>query len=180
MASPPVPHTWTAGTDNATSANLQTLTDAALWLLGSTTSTGTRKPLFRGRNAAGMTFATSGTPAAVTLEVEDVDYDNGHSTVTNTSRYTAQTAGWHLASGQISYPANATGQRVTYLAVNGTARAGTRIEVQASAANSTEIATPTDLVYLNVGDYLEVFGLQNSAGSLTATSAAMNVAWISN
>lgn len=181
MATIPVPHTFVAG-DDATSAVMQTLTDAILFLLGSATSGGSKKANFRGRGTVAQNLATSGTAAALLLDTEDVDYDNGHSTVTNTSRYTAQAAGWHDVSANVAFTATAAGgQRIAFIAVNGTERTQTRVEhAPAGTAVPTCIATHSDLVFLNVGDFVEVWGLQTSGGALTVANCALVVEWRSN
>lgn len=180
----PTPHTWTAG-DDATSVNLQTVTDAALYLLGSATSTGAKKPLCVLRQSVAQSLANNAF-TSITFDVEDVDYDNGHSTSSNTSRYTAQTAGWYLASGAVSFTGNATGGRLVQLAVNGSAVNGTEVGF-GTVPNSghLELVTAAKLVYLNVNDYLELQAWQTSgAGLNTFLSGAvfpmLNLEWRSN
>lgn len=183
MAAVPVPHTFVAG-DDATSAVMQTLTDAILYLLGSTTSSGSRRPFALLRQTVSQSLATSGTWTALTFDAEDVDYDNGHSTVTNTDRYTAGTTGWHHAPGGAGFGGNATGRRQARLAVNGTA-------LNASATNTTAnasaiiVATRTIPVFLNAGDILRVEALQDSGGALSTAAAveqqsSLHVEWRSN
>lgn len=182
----PVPHTWTAG-DNATSTALQTVTDTGLWNLGSATSGGSRKALAKLLNTLGtQTFASGVTAFAVLFDTETVDYANGHSTVTNTSRYTATDAGWHFVKGHIGTgaPAASTGQSSAYLAVNGTEVAGTRDQRDCNSGRGCS-HTVSDYVFLNVGDYVEVWFVQNSGSTLTAATSigfqcSMTVDWRSN
>lgn len=180
MATVPVPHTWSAG-DYATSTALQTLTDSLLWWMGSATSTGAHRPLLRVRNTVGFSLATSGTPAAIPLDTEDSDTDSWHSTVTNTSRFTAQTAGRLRLAGQAQFAANATGVRVVFLALNGAELVGTRTEVAAASGTlPTCIATVPDVIPMVVGDYVELWANQTSGGALAGSSALLVGEWVSN
>lgn len=108
----------------------------------------------------------------VTWDTEVRDNDATHSTVTNTSRVTAVTAGWYRVAATIGWAGNVTNQRLSRWGVNGTALAGT--EIAQAAIMATTWATPavtTDL-FLNVGDYLELFAWQNSGGSLNTNIGA--------
>lgn len=192
MGTAPAPHTWTAG-DSATSTVLQTLTDGILYALGSATSGGSRHGLCRMRQTVAQSLIASATWTAITYDTEDVDYDNGHSTVTSTSRYTAQTAGWHLVGGVLPWTGNATGGRFAALAVNGSGGASLTGVVNSSevgfatAPNSGNLilTIPTMLVYLNAADYVEMYGLQTSGGGLqplvsSAIEPMLSVSWQSN
>lgn len=144
----------------------------------------TTVPIFMGYNSAGQTF-TSGTGAAVALDAENVDSDNGHSNTVNNSRYTAQVAGWYAVSGVISYAANATNVRIAYIQKNGTTTPGADAELSAASAGVSCIATNTALVQLNVNDYVELWGFQNSGSPValaagTQTSTGMSVWWVAH
>lgn len=185
MGTVPTPHTWTAG-DDATSTYLQTLTDASLYVLGSATSGGSRKGLARLRQTVAQTLTTA-TFTAINFDTEDVDYDAAHSTVTNTSRYTAQTAGYYLVSGIAGFVGNATGARYTAIYVNGSPINGTEQGfTTVPNADTLQIPTPGTLVYLNAGDYVQLVAYQSSGGNLNTHVAAaafqpiMNVLWVSN
>lgn len=184
MGTVPTPHTWTAG-DDATSTILQTVTDADLYALGSATSGGSRKGLARLRQTVAQTLTTA-VGAAVLFDTEDVDYDAAHSTITNTSRYTAQTAGYYLVSGTCGFVGNATGIRRIWFTVNGTAVNGSEVGFGAVPnAGALEITAPATLVYLSVSDYLELYAYQSSGGNLNTEVSSpvfpmMSVLWVSN
>jgi len=123
---------------------------------------------------------------AATFDTEDVDTDvdgtGGHSTSSNTSRYTARYAGWYWVGGGPAFAANATGVRGTYWTNNGVALSAAQTLVSASSANETCIPARPRLVYLAAGDYLEMWVYQSSGGALNisiAGGATMNmaVAW---
>lgn len=125
---------------------------------------------------------TGGT--AITFDTEDIDRDGMHSTVTNTSRLTAQTAGYYSAYGLAAYASNATGSRAAILSINGTgvaARAAFTAAITGVAiGNGVGIST---MVYLNVGDYLELLARQDSGGALNtgvvSPQSALSVRWVS-
>src|SRR5687768_6467817 len=129
---------------------------------------------------------TSGTAAALTFTTEDVDSTGMHSTVSNTSRATAVYPGWYWTGGGACVAANATNARATQWAVNGTNLDGSDAQIQASASGVTCVPARSILVYLNVGDYLELKAFQNSGTSPLATGvtgsnqSSMDLHWCSN
>jgi len=142
------------------------------------------KPIAQLRQTAAQTL-TTGNNAAVTFDTEDIDRDNGHSTSTNPSRYTAQTAGWYFVTGAIAYTGNATGARVARFQVNGTSlNAGAYIT--AFTLNTQPLIAPvSNFTYLNVGDYVEIIANQTTGASLNTYVTApyqsfMSVIWVSS
>jgi hypothetical protein len=113
-----------------------------------------------------------------------VDTYGGHSVTTNTSRYTAQVAGWYNVSG-IAVAGSATvnnwGVR---LAVNGTAVLGTASNGPAYGGAVTAAAVTVCDVFLNVNDFVEVQVSQSSGGALntgasgTDYTSLMRVRWV--
>ena len=171
VASTPVP----AATVNA-QGNLAT------YLAGRTEAGGSRRPLARLLQTVAQPISNSSS-TAITFDTEGVDYDDGHSTITNTSRYTAQTQGWYLITFDLTWQANGTGSRTAFLRTNGSAQVqGSVAQVPGSSTGQTE-QVGSALVFLNVGDYVELMGLQNSGGGINTFSAtdnsAMFVLWVS-
>jgi hypothetical protein len=143
------------------------------------------------RQIVAQTFTTA-VAAAFTFTAFDVDQDYlggaGHSISVNTSRYTANYAGWYQASGAGSFANNTTGTRIMTTRVNGTVLSGSRLIIPAasSGANAMMVPVRTKHVYLNVGDYVEIWGLQDSGSNLNSDvsaaelQASMTVRWVSN
>lgn len=123
----------------------------------------------------------------VTFTSETVDRDNGHSVTTNTSRYTAQTAGYYLFNGQIQYASNVTGSRRALWQVNGTTPVGGGGFFTTSStlvAGTASVVAPPFLYYLAVGDYVELNAFQNSGAALNTVAAGgvfstMSAIWVS-
>lgn len=184
----PVPHTWVAGTDNATSANMQTLTDTGLYLLGSATSTGDKKTVARLYQTSATTSLADSTWTSIGFDAEAFDYAGEHSTTVNTSRLTAAKPGVCFASGQIAYTGNATGGRRARFAVNGVEVTASAVQLPASTTLLFTVVIPFMPIFLNAGDYLEIQGWQSSGAALStaisvansAGASAMNVLWVSN
>lgn len=186
MGTVPSPHAWIAG-DDATSTYLQTLTDGILFALGSATSGSSRRPRVQARQTVGQSIPNS-TITAVLFDIEDRDYETAgtHSTVTNTSRFTAATAGVYKFGGLLTYGTGTTGVRYGFWGLNGTAQPGT----QAGASGITcsgfyTVNLPDWEVFLNVGDYVEMLAQQSSGAalSLAATGqfqALVTCKWDSN
>jgi hypothetical protein len=123
----------------------------------------------------------NGAWAVLTFDSEITDPSNGHSTSTNTSRYTCQYAGWYRITGRAAFAANGTGSRGARIHKNGNYIQG--------AANLCGAGTLTGMVecshvlQLAVGDYIEVAGGQNSGVALSTIFAnegasMMYVEWI--
>ncbi len=131
---------------------------------------------------------TTGVAAALTFTVSDVDQDylggTGHSNSVNTSRYTANFPGWYQVSGQASYVANAVGRRAAIWVVNGTSVSSGQLIGPATAASDIEFGSRVKFVYLNVGDYVELFGFQESGGNLNTIVGTLgsgaSIRWVSN
>lgn len=178
MATIPTPWAPVAG-DDATAARLLTFSDALKFLLGSATSGGSKRPLCRATLTVAQTL-TTGVATALSLNAETVDYDNGHLTAGATTKYTANASGWHDVSAVVSFDANATGVRLAYLAVNGAAYSNRTELPNAGGTFITAIPIHTDLVYLNAGDYLEVYAQHTAGANLQVNAATLCVAWRSN
>jgi hypothetical protein len=141
-------------------------------------------PLLRCRQTTLQTL-TNATLTAITFTTEDVDSSGMHSNVTNTSRATAVYPGWYRHGGAVGFAANATGNRLVEIAVNGTSKDGTRTSSIGFATNAPCIGVRNDPVFLNVNDYAEIFGFQSSGGNLnTAVTAqeqsSFSMQWASN
>lgn len=143
-------------------------------------------PLAKLRNSVGQSIANN-TGVALTWDTEDVDSVGGHSTVTNTSRYTCQTGypGWYQVTACVCFTGNATGTaREIYLEVNGTAVSGSSAHTPPPSAQQIAVITSTP-VELAVGDFVEAWVLQDSGGALLTNPSAfprrqcfMTVEWI--
>lgn len=114
----------------------------------------------------------------LTAGTETFDNDTMHSTVTNTSRITIQTAGRYLVFPTVRFAAASGGARVVHLQVNG----GTPVPVGAFVADA---ALGTDVVISGskpftfaATDYVEVVAFQSTAGSLNVTLEDFTVIYI--
>lgn len=176
MATVPAPITWVTGS-TATAAQLNTnLRDVVNFFL-----TPTPYAILRQTSAQSVTDATF---TSITFGVEDIDRDGGHSTSSNTSRYTAQTSGWFHASGKVGWASNSAGRRLSQWAVNGNAVNGSRVDLPPTPGAAGGIPAAARPIYLNAGDYLELQGYQDSGGSLNTSNATdigsyMSVLWVS-
>jgi hypothetical protein len=175
----PATHTFTDGIATSTEANAY-VRDPINFLLA--------RPLAKVRQAT-LQSITTATFTSITMDAEDADTNVGgtaqHDLVTNNSRFTAVYPGWYQVSGGSGWAANATGRRGCRPAVNGVLINGSGTLVPTTAAGTCQVPARTDLVYLNVGDYVEMQGFQDSGGNLnTAVSgeqmSSMDVVWVSN
>jgi hypothetical protein len=117
---------------------------------------------------------------SLTMDSEVVDTFNGHSTSTNTSRYTCALAGWYNVVGRYPTSGTANTKRIASIAVNGTGVRNNEIDPSDASLSTVEV---TALVFLNVSDYVEVQVLQNTAGALNTNVASgyastMEVHWL--
>ena len=132
------------------------------------------------QNAAQSIPNSSSFTNVVLFQTESDDNWQGHSNVTNTSRYTAQVAGLYMINGQITYT-NTTNLLVRALAIqkNGSLQLGTECYNQSYSNNFCSVNTSA-LIRLGVGDYVELNTWQNSTAALNTVAAgtAMTVAYI--
>lgn len=142
------------------------------------------EPVFMGTQTSSQNVP-SGAWTAININTEQIDTYGGHDTVTNNSRYTAPIAGWYSVCGVTCWSANSTGTRASRIHVNGTVIQGSSQMYAPNPSNTTGVATPLRVVYLNVGDYVEVAGWNSSGlglpGLATGTapdlSSGLFVAW---
>lgn len=116
------------------------------------------------------------TDTALTADEENYDNDSMHSTATNTSRVTVQTAGRYLAAGTVEFASNSTGGRRFGFRVNGT----TSYSLVSGPTSSTAamVLSGSRTFILAAGDYLEVMASQSSGGNLDVTLLDFSVLFI--
>jgi hypothetical protein len=155
VATVPSEITYTAGTILTASQLNTNLRDGVNFLIN--------RPVCQARQTVTQNL-TTGSAAALLLDTEDVDNDNMHSTTTNTSRLTAVTAGRYQVGG--GYCAGSgSGRREVWYRVNGSDVNGTESGIFGST-NNTGPASRAVSVFLNVGDYVELFAYQDSGGTI--------------
>jgi hypothetical protein len=172
MGTVPTPWSPVAG-DDATAARLLTFADALAYLLGSVTSGGSRRGSAEVTQSISQAIPDSAW-TDVTFNAESLDYDNSHSTVTNTARFTAQTAGWYQFSGSVGFQSSGAGsRRGTQWAVNGAIVDGSQAMVPTVAA-ALKVPATTMKIYLNAGDYVTLQAWQDSGANLNTSTTAGN------
>lgn len=132
----------------------------------------TGQPVFSGYQATAQSVANI-TWVSFTIDTETVDSDAGHSTTTNTSRYTATVPGLYLVIGTSGFATNTTGIRRVRLALNGAAILGTAAGSDAFSTTGTIGHATSTVVQMNgTSDYVEVQGYQASGGALNTSANA--------
>jgi len=141
-------------------------------------------PMFHAYQSSAQSIS-SGAWAAISLNTTTIDTYGGHSDTVNNSRYTAQVAGWYMVSGVAAFGANATGFRAAKVNVNGstTLNGGNGYAQNTGGTFNCPATSPVRPVYLNVGDYVELYGFQNSGGAISTTTlgelaSALTVVWL--
>ncbi|MGW1744603.1 hypothetical protein ACWCRD_03085 [Streptomyces sp. NPDC002092] len=124
---------------------------------------------FKGYSSTTQSLGSSTSSTVLTLDTETVDSDGGHSTTTNTSRFTAQTAGLYVVTGSVCFATNSAGTRTLQVFLNGAGITGSAVQAAPSASNGTSVYTGT-IVQLAVGDYVELAAWQNSGSTLTTST----------
>jgi hypothetical protein len=136
--------------------------------------TATLFPSVRVFNSGAITIGNAPSPLTpLTFDSEDWDTAGFHSTTTNTSRLTVPVgySGTYLITGTAQFEANATGQRIYELLVNGTSKVGHIQNTDATAANRMASNVLT-LYQLDDDDYVELTVYQNSGGNLDVRAVA--------
>ena len=186
MAVVPVPFTWVAGSaPSAATLNGSTGPKGGLDFLLS-------PPRAFAYQSTGVSVASgTSTEILMTFDAEQWDTDTTamHSTASSTSRVIAITPGLYSVNYQVCFPANATGVRYTVLRKNagGASGGGTALNFarqQAASATGASYVGNTIDVSLAANDYLELFALQNSGGSLTTstgiTGTYLQMRWVAS
>lgn len=104
---------------------------------------------------------------ALNFQGEAADTHNGHSTTTNTSRWTCPSgwAGYYLVSGLV-YLFNPSVSMCCHIRKNGVGVKGSLTRSgPASVTTDTGLSSGTVVVPMSVGDYVEVFVEQNAGAT---------------
>ena len=123
---------------------------------------------------------TNATLTAISFNTEYFDTDAMHDNVTNNSRITVASGkgGKYLLVGNLVYAANATGFRQFFIRINGAntwySASNPAIPAYASFPNYVSYTFVLDLA---AGDYVELFGLQNSGGALDVQGGDTGVSY---
>jgi hypothetical protein len=118
---------------------------------------------------------TSGTETALAFNTEIQDQagnaaDTMHDNVTNNSRLTCRYAGIYHVTGNIQFAGNATGSRILFLRVNGTAsQYHAYVAIPASTTVPQVLHVSCD-ISLAVNDYVQLFAQQDSGGALNVNA----------
>lgn len=137
-------------------------------------------PLFQGYQATGNQSVNG---SAITMDSETADTYNGHSTTTNTSRYTAQVAGYYLVWGGVCVNGATSQTEINvWVTKNGTEVTGTRDVDVANSSHTYSIVSIPQQVFLNIGDYVELYASADGTtptthGGTTQTSS-LNALWV--
>lgn len=133
----------------------------------------TNAPCCRVFNSVDFSHNSSGSYLAVTFDSERFDTASMHSTVSNTSRITipASSTGKYIVGGNISFAANATGERRCGSRQNGTTFISLDAQPTASGASATEL-NPNTVYAFTAADYAELMAFQNSGGTLAVSFGA--------
>lgn len=136
-------------------------------------------PLFIGYQTVSQSIPNSAF-TSITFDSETVDTYNGHSTTSNTSRYTAQVAGWYEVTARCGTSGSSAGKRIINIAVNGSG-----VWVNEIDPPNTDLLTNTitATVYMNANDYVETQFYQTSGAALSTTVSSlyypsMSVRWV--
>lgn len=136
------------------------------------------KTYFHGYQTAVQALANA-TWVAITFTGEVVDTISGHSVSSNTSRYTPTTAGYYKCVGQVTTAVSTAGDRVAQFRKNGSVvTSGSDGDAPYSGVPSmkgTGLSFGMAFAWATIKcngstDYIELYGQQNSGGSLNTAS----------
>ncbi|MFF1597696.1 hypothetical protein ACFVYV_09390 [Streptomyces mirabilis] len=163
---------------------------AALWnaQVRDATAFFTAPPSFRAHSEVAQAIPNNAW-TAINLETEEFDNYGGHSTSTNTSRYTCQLAGYYLITACAAFngTVSTANTRATRVQLNNTSSLHGSFAKAPAANNAASSALHSACIaFLQVGDFVEVQGNQDSGVSVntSATSgdvtSSLTVLWVSN
>lgn len=128
-------------------------------------------PLFVGTQAVTQSFANN-TFAPVTLDTESYDTVGGHSTTSNTDRYTCQVPGVYFLTGTVCFAPGGTGARGAKFQLNGGMVAGSEQLVAPCSVACSSVSANPSYVRLGLGDYVSLYGFQNGGSALSTTTVS--------
>lgn len=173
MATVPNPRTWTVG-ELLTAAKMNTdLRDGLNFLLS--------KPLCKLRQNVGINIGS----ANITWPTEVIDRDNGHSTVSNTDRYTVQTAGWYHVICNVEWVDAFTAGEARIISIGAISAAGSTMGSTTAGALSlgtgnNAVACVSGMFAMAVGDYFTANTIISGAGTeLVSNGTSFCIEWIS-
>ena len=115
---------------------------------------------------------------AISQDGTITDTDGQHSNSVNNSRFICQVAGWYSASGAVGFASNSTGSRGAGIYKNGSPLTIASGAITA-ASNTNHVAVAGEVfVTMNVGDYLELAGWQNSGGALNTITTGQYTSYL--
>jgi hypothetical protein len=127
------------------------------------------KPICQVRQGTAQTVVTATWSDMNNMTIEDIDTDpdgvGGHSTSTNTARFTARYPGWYRLGGGVSTAAG-TGVRGARFAVNSTAVTASESVIPATSGQPTSVPARSVLVALDEGDYATIQGYHSNGSNL--------------
>jgi hypothetical protein len=148
-------------------------------------------PVFSGYQSVAQPINGSNNWAPLLIDSETIDNYGGHSTTTNTSRYTVQLAGTYQVFGSVAWTASSTGDRRLQITQNGASVLGSASSFDPSqvvlCAQQTMCIVPAA-----VGDYFEIqachtattspttFNTNAGSGGSAMFTSSMRVLWIGN
>lgn len=160
---PPLP-SFTAGQVLTASQLNQFTTWASYWQ---------NPPMCRASLTADTSGQSSGSWHVVSFDQDDIDNDSMHSTVSNTSRITINTTGYYQITASLSWTNDPSGTREAYVYKNNNGdtslSTGTGLINTTAAYTSNFITTvliPPMIFSFTAGDYIELYGFQNTGGTL--------------
>lgn len=109
---------------------------------------------------------TNDVGTVVSLDSERYDNDTMHSTVTNNSRITFNTAGIYIVVFNCAFAGNTTGDRQALIRANGSDFLGGSEKIALSSASYEMGMSVAVQEFFEVGDYVEAVVKQDSGGSL--------------
>ena len=121
-------------------------------------------PAFNGYQTTPQTLTTA-VWTAISIDTETFDTDSGHDNVTNNTRYTIQVDGLYVILGTVAFAASATGLRGSKIFKNGAVLIGSETLIAPGPATGTS-AVCQIAAQLVAGDYIELYGFQQSGGNL--------------
>ncbi|MEE4546781.1 hypothetical protein V2S66_33055 [Streptomyces sp. V4-01] len=141
-------------------------------------------PVFAGYASSSQSIPGSNAMTALTLDTERFDLDGGHSTVTNTSRYTATVPGTYFVIATVGWSANATGDRRLQVGLNGAAVIGSGVSFDPSQVVLCGMQTSAFVTMNGSTDYVEAMAAHTAGTTLSTTGGgvfapSLCVLWIS-
>ena len=125
----------------------------------------------KAKMSLGSVQSHSSSGSWVAIDLDTSEFDVGGLVDVSNNKITVKKSGYYTLTGSIGFATNSTGNRGTRVYVNGSEVMATIHD--ASNSSVSHVVRVTDTVYINAGEDVELYGFQDTGGSLSINTSSV-------